>query len=409
MSLRWCAEQKRVAHLCTAPAYTSCGLHLIRRGKAGEFRPDTVRQYMSRIYDWQTEGMRPDPTEFRARLRVWRKAWRDAGGEITRSAALTIPYLLRCLERCDESTNIGKRDAFALALAYHNLHRREELTDLQNKRVRVLPSGLLVVTASSKTGQELSRSGRGVAVSSLVSAGEESVDLFGKGGDVDCLGGVDNQSVPAQSERSWVGGPDRDAVADLLAGEILVEVAAVAFACPEPFSDKFGIAVAEHLDQLGVELVESGGGGVAVPPVDEDCSPGVGSEREQDVVAGPAQSVAPWLIADAEGFVERFQDHVFVDDRQAEFHGEPAGQGALAAGRQTGDDHEGVVGHHVSVSQPDFRAARRVRPTLRPAQAAVGRGLPPQRMAFSLRMRACSRRWAARTSGWRALLLRQRR
>ncbi|MFB6839764.1 hypothetical protein [Streptomyces sp. NPDC056361] len=42
----------------------------------------------------------------------------------------------------------------ALALAYHNLHRRQELTDLLNKRVRVLSSGLLVVTASSKTDQE---------------------------------------------------------------------------------------------------------------------------------------------------------------------------------------------------------------------------------------------------------------
>src|SRR3954447_14437303 len=41
-------------------------------------------------------------------------------------------------------------------------------------------------------------------------------------------------------------------------------------------------------------------------------------------------------------------------------------------------------------------------------QAALVRGRP-QRCWRSLRTRARSRRWAARTSGWRALALRQRR
>ncbi|MGW2892104.1 hypothetical protein ACWDDN_43790, partial [Streptomyces griseoruber] len=35
----------------------------------------------------------------------------------------------------------------------------------------------------------------------------------------------------------------------------------------------------------------------------------------------------------------------------------------------------------------------------RVGQAAILKGRPPQRMPFSLRMRARSRRWAARTSG----------
>ncbi|MFE6782117.1 hypothetical protein ACFVFF_07635 [Streptomyces sp. NPDC057680] len=151
---KWCAQRKRAARPCTTATYTSYGLHLIRRGKAGDFKPDTVRQYMSRIYNWQPEGMRPDPTEVRARIRLWRKKWKDQGGEVRRSAALTIPYLLQCLEKCDETTHIGIRDAFALTLAYHNLHRRVELTDLLVKRVRVMSSGLVVVTASSKTDQE---------------------------------------------------------------------------------------------------------------------------------------------------------------------------------------------------------------------------------------------------------------
>ncbi|MFE7235919.1 tyrosine-type recombinase/integrase [Streptomyces sp. NPDC002405] len=153
---QWCARQDppRVAHPCTTATYTAYGLHLIRRGKAGEFKPDTVRQYMSRIYNWQPEDVRPDPSRVRGKLRLWRQEWRGAGGEIERSAALTIPYLLACLEKCDETTHIGIRDAFALVLAYCNLHRRRELTDLLVKHVKVVPMGLIVTTATSKTDKQ---------------------------------------------------------------------------------------------------------------------------------------------------------------------------------------------------------------------------------------------------------------
>ncbi|MEU7228890.1 hypothetical protein [Streptomyces chrestomyceticus] len=147
----WCASQNRTAWPCHTKTYTAYGLHLIRRGKAGEFVPDTVRQYMSRIYQWQPEKMRPDPTRVRGKIRMWRKEWAAAGGEVRRSAALTIPYLMKCLEQCDESTNIGIRDAFSLALAYHNLHRRSELTDFLETHIKIMNSGLLVTTATSKT------------------------------------------------------------------------------------------------------------------------------------------------------------------------------------------------------------------------------------------------------------------
>ncbi|MEU0857520.1 tyrosine-type recombinase/integrase [Streptomyces griseofuscus] len=152
----WCAEQKppRLAWPCTTATYTAYGLHLIRRGKAGEYVPDTVGQYMSRIYNWQPVDMRPDPSRIRGKIRLWRKAWRAAGGEVRRSAALTIPYLLLCLEQCDESTHIGSRDAFMLALAYDNLHRRIELADSLVKHVRVVPKGLFVTTATHKTDKQ---------------------------------------------------------------------------------------------------------------------------------------------------------------------------------------------------------------------------------------------------------------
>ncbi|MEU2502872.1 hypothetical protein [Streptomyces sp. NRRL S-1314] len=94
--------------------------------------------------------MRPDPTRVRGKIRLWRQEWAAAGGEVDREAALTLPYLLKCLKQCDESTSIGKRDAFMLTLNYSNLYRRAELTNLLVKHVKILPTGLLVTTAASK-------------------------------------------------------------------------------------------------------------------------------------------------------------------------------------------------------------------------------------------------------------------
>ncbi|MEU6760365.1 hypothetical protein [Streptomyces sp. NPDC046685] len=151
----WCAGQKppRLAWPCTTATYTSYGLHLIRRGKAGEFKPSSVGQYMSRIWNWQPVDLRPDPSRFKGRLRVWQKEWAKAGGEVRRAPAVTIEYNLRIIAAIDESTNIGKRDAFLAALAYSNLHRESELTDQLNGRIKIHDTGLYVKTATSKTDQ----------------------------------------------------------------------------------------------------------------------------------------------------------------------------------------------------------------------------------------------------------------
>ncbi|MFD7258423.1 hypothetical protein [Streptomyces sp. NPDC059874] len=152
----WCAAQDppRLARPCTTATYTAYGLHLIRRGKAGEFKPDTVKAYMSRISSWQPVDLRPDATRVKGKLRTWRKAWAEAGGEVERSAALTIEYSLALIAACDENTNIGKRDAFLVALGYANLHREMELADLLVRRLRIHPTGIHVGTASSKTDQQ---------------------------------------------------------------------------------------------------------------------------------------------------------------------------------------------------------------------------------------------------------------
>ncbi|MFB6505650.1 hypothetical protein ACFC07_21835 [Streptomyces sp. NPDC056099] len=158
----WCAAQDppRLAQPCTTATYTSYGLHLIRRGKAGEFKPDSVGQYMSRIWNWQPMDLRPDPSRFKGRLRAWKKEWVKAGGEVERAAAATIEYTVRILDSIDESTNIGKRDAFLVVLAYANLHRESELADQLNKRLRIYDTGIHVTTAVSKTDQAGKGSGR---------------------------------------------------------------------------------------------------------------------------------------------------------------------------------------------------------------------------------------------------------
>ncbi|MEU1826651.1 hypothetical protein ABZ502_30000 [Streptomyces abikoensis] len=151
----WCAAQDppRLAYPCTTATYTAYGLHLIREGKNGVYVPDTVGQYMSRIKNWQPVDYRPDDTRIKGRIRAWRKAWVAAGGTVDRSAAVTLEYNLRIIDAIDESTNIGKRDAFLAALAYSNLHREMELADQRNKRVRIYDTGLHVTTAVSKTDQ----------------------------------------------------------------------------------------------------------------------------------------------------------------------------------------------------------------------------------------------------------------
>ncbi|MGW7090067.1 tyrosine-type recombinase/integrase [Streptomyces sp. NPDC054871] len=159
---RWCAAQKppRLANPCTTATYTSYGLHLIRRGKTGEFKPDSVGKYMQRIWGWQPVDYRPDPSRFKGRLRAWKKDWAKAGGETDRAAAVTIEYNVKIIESIDETTAIGKRDAFLAALAYSNLHREMELADQLIKRVKVFDTGVHVTTATSKTDQSGKGAGR---------------------------------------------------------------------------------------------------------------------------------------------------------------------------------------------------------------------------------------------------------
>ncbi|MER5482545.1 tyrosine-type recombinase/integrase [Streptomyces sp. NPDC002812] len=151
----WCTAQSppRMALPCTTATYTAYGLHLIRLGRAGKYKPDSVSKYMSRIWNAQPKGRRPDRSHFLDHLRTWRGQWAKAGGEVERAATATIEYTLRIIAKIDESTNIGKRDALLLVLAYSNLHREMELADLLVKHLRVYERSIRVTTAASKTDQ----------------------------------------------------------------------------------------------------------------------------------------------------------------------------------------------------------------------------------------------------------------
>ncbi|MER6432117.1 hypothetical protein ABT272_31000 [Streptomyces sp900105245] len=79
----WCVQQKppHLPHPCATTTYTRYGLHLIRLGKAGKYKPDSVGAYMSRIWNWQPVDLRSDLSRFKARLRAgagngWRLAVR---------------------------------------------------------------------------------------------------------------------------------------------------------------------------------------------------------------------------------------------------------------------------------------------------------------------------------------------
>src|ERR1700691_6490367 len=74
---------------------------------------------------------------------------------------------------------------------------------------------------------------------------------------------------------------------------------------------------------------------------------------------------------------------------------------------------EGVIGRPATARRPRASGRPRARTRLVPAftvpdHAAMGLGRP-QRCWRSLRMRAHSRRWAARTPGWRAVAVRHAR
>lgn len=138
---------------------------------------------------------------------------------------------------------------------------------------------------------------------------EKSADILDDGSDVGGLTRVESQQEAARPERAGVGGADRrDTLGDISGVRSRVQVARVAGPFLEPLSGACRVAIAEDLDQVGIELAQAFECGVVVPPVVETGVFGLCSEGEEDLVAGVAELVSPCVITGAERVEEGFQD-----------------------------------------------------------------------------------------------------
>lgn len=157
----WCEqkEEGRVARQDTTAANLAAYIgYLMERGKgkAGApydpYSPDTLLAYVTRIVTWYPKGERPDGSQVREMIEDYRlEEYIPAGGEKEQAAGLTLKYLVKVLDKIDESTRIGRRDAAMLVLQYGMLYRSVEVTNLLVKQVRVDTDGVYVWTAKSKT------------------------------------------------------------------------------------------------------------------------------------------------------------------------------------------------------------------------------------------------------------------
>lgn len=155
----WCEQEGRIAQPTTTTANLAAYFgHLMERGKGKPgttyvpYSPDSLLAYCTRIVTWYPKGERPDGSLVREMIEDYRlEEYIPAGGEKEQSAGLTLKYLVKVLDKIDESTRIGRRDAAMLVLQYGMLYRSVDVTNLLVKHVRVGTDGVYVWTAKSKT------------------------------------------------------------------------------------------------------------------------------------------------------------------------------------------------------------------------------------------------------------------
>lgn len=155
----WCEKEGREARQDTTTANLAEYIgYLMERGKGKPgapyvpYSPDSLLAYCTRIVTWYPKGERPDGSQVREMIENYRlEEYIPAGGEKEESAGLTLKYLVKVLDKIDESTRIGRRDAAMLVLQYGMLYRSIEVTNLLVKHIRLDTDGVWVWTAMSKT------------------------------------------------------------------------------------------------------------------------------------------------------------------------------------------------------------------------------------------------------------------
>ncbi|MGW8526970.1 tyrosine-type recombinase/integrase [Nocardiopsis sp. NPDC055824] len=146
----WCAAHGRTPLPATGATLANYVTHLLedRPAPATVERAIGIVQTYHRAVDLAVNG-RPA----RMALRSYRREWTAAGGRVRRAAAVDVDQLRAMLDAADEGLP-GLRDRTLVLLGFTMMARRSELARLDIGDVRLVPDGLEVFVATSKTDKD---------------------------------------------------------------------------------------------------------------------------------------------------------------------------------------------------------------------------------------------------------------
>jgi integrase len=151
----WCEATGRLAVPCTTNTFTEYAVFLMDRAlpDGRHHKASTIRTYMSHIRMSQPAGDRPDNAPYLERLAGYRGE--NPRANRTRQAfPLTLSFVLAMIDKCDESTPIGRRDAAMLAFGYRFLARRTEPADILIEDVGLSEGLVTIYVPKDKTHQD---------------------------------------------------------------------------------------------------------------------------------------------------------------------------------------------------------------------------------------------------------------
>lgn len=146
----WCSHTHRTPLPTTPETLASYVDHLATRGSA----PATIDRALGAIASRHAaDGHAVTTKAARMALRSYQRQWAREGGRRRRAPALTVDDLRRMLETTHDDLT-GLRDRALLLLGYAMMARRSELAALDVTDLRLVPDGLEVFVATSKTDKD---------------------------------------------------------------------------------------------------------------------------------------------------------------------------------------------------------------------------------------------------------------